>query len=176
MICSHHCYDVFIRSRTSFVSGVEDDDLESCFFLWNILLKHWMKLGRNLGMKAINTSPNFSAALQLLLFLKKKKSISSISLLIILLLFPPCIVWESAATPAQHRGYSSLWFDSSLQVVSNCQRRRQYIFCHTTFFILLTEMSFHDMSWVAFPSSQEEKNKPTGSRSTITRRSRFRLS
>ena len=27
-------------------------------------------------MKAINTSPNFSAALQLLLFLKKKKSIS----------------------------------------------------------------------------------------------------
>lgn len=78
MIYYHHYYNVFIRTRTSFFSwfvffwsgrwpfGV-------IFFLWNILLKHWMKLGRNLGMKAIDTSPNFSAALKLLLFLKKKK-------------------------------------------------------------------------------------------------------
>ena len=47
----------------------------SHFFLWNILLKHWMKPWKNLGMKAIDTSPNFSAALKLLLFLKKKKKI-----------------------------------------------------------------------------------------------------
>lgn len=70
----HHCYNVFIRPRTCFCfSGAEDDHLESCFFLWNFLQEHWMKLGRNLGTKAIDTSPNVSAALKLLLFWRKKK-------------------------------------------------------------------------------------------------------
>ena len=72
MICYHHCYDVFIRTgHLFFWSGRWRFGV--IFFLWNILVKHWMKLGRNLGMKAIDTSPNFSAALKLLLFLKKKK-------------------------------------------------------------------------------------------------------
>ena len=74
MIYYHHYYNVFIRTRTSFFlflfffwSGRWRFGV--IFFLWNILLKHWMKL----GTKAIDTSPNFSAALKLLLFLKKKK-------------------------------------------------------------------------------------------------------
>lgn len=64
--CFHKNPDIFFFWSGRWRFGV-------IFFLWNILLKHWMKLGRNLGMKAIDTSPNFSAALQLLLFLKKKK-------------------------------------------------------------------------------------------------------
>lgn len=80
MISYHHYYDVFIRTRTCFFcflffffSGAEDDDLESFFSygisFWNT---EW-NLGENLGMKAIDTSPNFSAALKIVTFLKKKK-------------------------------------------------------------------------------------------------------
>lgn len=50
-------------------SGAEDDHLESCFS-YGISFRNTEE--RNLGMKAIDTSPNFSAALKLLLFWRKK--------------------------------------------------------------------------------------------------------